>query len=251
MFGSILRSAVDEGRASDGRWLPRRGLRLALSSGLVLACACTELASPAERGLELAPSADEPVESAGDGSTDVLLNDAARGNEARPVEAYGDAGADSATPAPISDTDASVARDAGGDAGDPPAPFETSCPSGLRFGQSCYRPSQVPLSWDDARTDCLAGGADLVSLDSVGEDAFVGALLDASIWLGATDRAQENDFTWTDGRALSFSSWGPGQPDSFPGQNCVEKREEPGEAWYDQSCDNLDFYVCERPLTAD
>jgi hypothetical protein len=224
--------------------------------GLALSSACTQLADPAERGgLELYPD--------GDGSR--ALRDA--GRESSPGELSGrndgsddgdrgdrDAGRDqdSLRPSVLADASAPDAVTAGNDdAADADASRPGSvapCPAGLSLGNSCYRPSQIALSWDDARDDCLAGGGDLVAIDSSEENDFVATLIGVSIWIGASDRALEGAFVWTDGRALGFTSWAANQPDAFPGQNCVEKRGEPGAAWYDQTCENLEFYVCERPL---
>lgn len=218
---------------------------------LALSSACTELADPAERGLVgLSPEPEgvalavdggviqRPEDEPGDDGSGAAL-DASRAEDSSRPSRIPDAGHPN-----FGDAAASSGADADSSTPDPFAP----CPSGLRFENSCYRASLVALSWSDARDDCLAGGGDLVSIDSVGEDAFVAALLGTSLWLGATDRALEGTFQWTDGRAVTFANWGTNQPDSFPGQNCVEKRAEPGAPWYDQSCDNLDFYVCERPL---
>jgi lectin-like protein len=223
-------------------------------SALALTCACTRLSDPAERGQELSPEGDarppardddgirQPGERApGDDGLD----------DGSDMELDAGRGADSTRPAQLTDAgsvDAGAGPGASDDAGSSPPGASAPCPSGLRFARSCYRPSLVALSWQDAREDCLAGGADLVAIDSAGEDAFVATLQRTSTWLGASDAELEGTFRWTDGRVLSFTNWGSDQPDAFPGQNCVEKRVEPGSPWYDQSCANLDFYVCERPL---
>jgi hypothetical protein len=216
---------------------------------VVLSCACTELASPDERGLALGTSVEAPASEL-DGEPGDVANDDLSGNgDTKPSVLADDGGASADTSSP--EADASAERDGGSSKsvdGGPDEPVTpAACPNELSFGQSCYRPARVALIWDDARSDCVAGGAELVQIDSLAEDAFVATLLDQSMWLGASDRALEGLFVWVDGSAVSAGNWGPGQPDSFPGQNCVQKREEPGEPWYDQSCDNLELYVCERP----
>lgn len=228
-----------------------------IALAITLISACTELADPAERGRRLSP------ETGGDASTRDGEGDGQRAPDAAllPTDedlddnpsADRDAGpaTDAARPAPFTDGGTNIS-DAGKDSSDDatvsPPGSSAPCPGGLRFGNSCYRPSLVALSWQDARDDCLAGGGDLVAIDSEGENAFVAGLHATSSWLGANDLQLEGTFRWTDGRALSFVNWGVNQPDAFPGQNCVEKRAEPGSPWYDQSCANLNFYVCERPL---
>jgi hypothetical protein len=220
--------------------------------GLAWTSACTQLSDPAERGQELLPEDsvpardDDRIRQPDDRMpSDDGLDDGSH------TELDAGPGADSGRPSRLIDAgsaDADAGTSASDDADSSPPDVGPQCPSGLRFEDSCYRPSLVALSWEDARDDCLAGGADLVAIDSAGEDAFVATLQGTSTWLGASDSELEGTFRWSDGRALSFANWGINQPDSFPDQNCVEKRAEPGSPWYDQLCNNLDFYVCERPL---
>jgi lectin-like protein len=139
----------------------------------------------------------------------------------------------------------------GGDAGAAPVLPDaalTDCPDGVIEAGSCYRAVAAPLAWMEARDSCVAWGGDLVSVDTPVEDAFVGGLLGVSIWLGASDIAADNVFAWANGRPLGFANWGASQPDAYPGPDCVEKREELDEPWYDQPCSSLNAYVCERPL---
>lgn len=87
-----------------------------------------------------------------------------------------------------------------------------------------------------------------MKIDSAEEDGFVASLSALSLWIGASDVAVDGSFVWSDGSAIVFSNWGGAQPDAFPGPDCVEKRQEPGEPWYDQPCGNARLYVCEEPL---
>jgi hypothetical protein len=141
------------------------------------------------------------------------------------------------------------APDAGGLLADAGAPALDICPEGNAFGSSCYRAALMPLPWNAARADCLANGADLVVIDDAREDDFVGGLAESGLWIGATDQSREDEFEWVDGSAVVFDNWGPGQPDAFPGPDCVQKRQEPGEPWYDQPCSSAFLYVCESELT--
>lgn len=134
-----------------------------------------------------------------------------------------------------------------------PAPPAASvvCPSGFQaFERSCYRVSTLSLGWLLARTECLTSGADLVSIESAVEDRFVGGLVAESIWIGASDLVQDGVYTWADGRPVTFTNWGPGQPDEWADQDCIEKRQETGEPWYDQPCERSLRYVCERAGTS-
>lgn len=133
----------------------------------------------------------------------------------------------------------------------PPAEPEP-CADGVLnpAGNTCYFVSTELASWPDARAACQAWGGDLARLNSPFEDAFVGGLAPFSVWLGASDIAQDNVFTWIDGLPIvPPGNWGPGQPDLFPGQDCMEKRQEPfNERWYDIPCTTQLNFVCEKPV---
>lgn len=133
---------------------------------------------------------------------------------------------------------------------EPPPP--SPCPDGIANGPgtTCYFVSTEALAWPAARTACQTWGGDLVIMDAPFEDAFVASLTDESVWIGGSDIAADNAFTWVDGRALPgapIGNWGPAQPDSFPGQDCIEKRQEQFERWYDRPCDAPFRFVCEKP----
>jgi hypothetical protein len=134
---------------------------------------------------------------------------------------------------------------------DPPPVTPAPCTDGVTDGSNsvCYFVSTAPVVWNDARLACDAWGGTLAEIDTPEEDAFVGTLLDADMWIGASDTVTDNTYLWIDLRPVTFGNWGPGQPDRFPGADCVEKRQEPGEPWYDQPCNDLHPFVCERPLT--
>jgi hypothetical protein len=129
------------------------------------------------------------------------------------------------------------------------------CPDGIAngAGTGCYFVSTEALAWTAARTACQTWGGDLVIMDTLAEDAFVATLTAESVWIGGSDITAENAFIWVDGRPLPdvpLGNWGAAQPDSFPGQDCVEKREEPQEPWYDQLCATPFAFVCEKPAAA-
>jgi hypothetical protein len=135
---------------------------------------------------------------------------------------------------------------------EPPPAAPNPCPDGIANGPgtTCYFVSIEALSWPAARTACQTWGGDLVIMDAPLEDNFVATLTTASVWIGGSDIAVENAFTWVDGRPVPgapFSNWGPAQPDSFPGQDCIEKRQEPFEPWYDRPCTAPFPFVCEKP----
>jgi hypothetical protein len=135
---------------------------------------------------------------------------------------------------------------------DPPPP--NPCPDGIAnpFGTRCYFVSTELASWAAARTACQAWGGDLVIMDAPFEDGFVGTLSDQSVWIGGSDTQFDNTYLWVDGRPMpgpgqSGGNWGPQQPNAFVGSfDCIEKRQEQLEPWYDQPCDAPLNYVCEK-----
>jgi low affinity IgE Fc receptor len=108
--------------------------------------------------------------------------------------------------------------------------------------------SSTPRSWHDALHSCRSAGQTLVQIESPAEDDFVASLSGASLWLGASDTQRDGHFIWSDGSPIGFSHWGAAQPDDYAGPDCVEKRQEPNELWYDQPCADAKLYVCERAL---
>jgi hypothetical protein len=159
----------------------------------------------------------------------------------------GAGGAGASPPSPVPDAGgAPAAPDAAPDAAvvEPPPP----CPGGVLEAntQTCYFVASTARSWLDARQLCENAGRALVKIDSAAEDGFVADLSPASLWIGASDTAVDGAFVWSDGSPIVFSNWGGSQPDAFPGPDCVEKRQESGEPWYDQPCSNARLYVCEQ-----
>jgi hypothetical protein len=137
---------------------------------------------------------------------------------------------------------------------DPPPPPPNPCGSDIAnaAGTTCYFVSTEAVAWPEARTACVAWGGDLAVMDAPFEDAFVSTLTTESVWIGASDIAFDNAFTWVSGPPVANgfgSNWGPAQPDRFPGQDCIEKRQEQlNERWYDQPCVSPFRFVCEKPV---
>jgi hypothetical protein len=112
----------------------------------------------------------------------------------------------------------------------------------------CYFVSTTYMVWNDARLACDAWGGTLAQLDTPQEDFLVGGLVADSLWIGASDTVTDGVFLWIDLHPVTFGNWGPGQPDAFVGAECVVKRQDAGEQWYAQSCNEFHPFVCERSL---
>jgi len=174
----------------------------------------------------------------------------------------GAAASDASTPgqdASTGDHDAG-AEPSGVDASTPSEPDASTPPSapcpGLVFEDSCYEFFAEQVSWNLAEERCVAWGGHLASVESLEEDAFLGAwpalvgigFWDGSgLWLGGTDARADGDFRWWDGSALTYVGWASDQPNNGQGVDCIEKRNDFTQRWYDRRCTDGERYVCERP----
>ena len=158
-----------------------------------------------------------------------------------------DAGATPSDPGP----EPSPEPDAGG-----PVTIASTC-STQSFGDSCYEVFGEPLAWVDAEARCVAWGGHLASVESVPEDTFlefwpqVLGLTPANgsgIWIGGTDAALDGVFLWANGSPVLVNGWAPGQPNDGAGVDCIEKRNDGTDLWYDQRCTDGRPFLCERPL---
>ena len=70
--------------------------------------------------------------------------------------------------------------------------------------------------------------------------------LDDAIWLGATDRAVEGTFRWSDtDQALTFTDWRAGDPNDWNGEDCVAIW---NTKWIDWVCEPRSRSLCQLPL---
>ena len=109
--------------------------------------------------------------------------------------------------------------------------------------------------WSEGETACQAAGYQgLASLLSSGEEAFVLSLITAAgalnqdPWIGFNDLSTPNTFAWSDGSAVSYTNWGPGQPDGGGGGNQCAVLDANGGDWDDVTCTQSSpgwtSYVC-------
>uniref|UniRef100_A0A673KXC8 C-type lectin domain-containing protein n=1 Tax=Sinocyclocheilus rhinocerous TaxID=307959 RepID=A0A673KXC8_9TELE len=125
-----------------------------------------------------------------------------------------------------------------------------SGPDWFEFGEFCYKPFEEKKTWHSARTayDCLARGADLVSIHSPEEEIFLSSYSKGkSKWIGLSVNPVEGGssarwcFTDHENR-LYHTNWGHGEPNNHNGrENCVEMvTTENGTSWWnDLNCDQI------------
>merc|ERR1719277_245194 len=112
------------------------------------------------------------------------------------------------------------------------------CPDGWTAnGEYCYAYLQGKTSWPDADHTCAALHAHLPEVYSQEEMDFLtnfsatagrddnGEVHD--MWLGGHDLVTEGVWTWAfSGSPMTFTSWGPGEPNDRGDQNCLVLRDE-------------------------
>lgn len=117
---------------------------------------------------------------------------------------------------------------------------------------SCYVRCRTETDWASAEQSCEAWGGTLVTLDTIEENACVGAqILIATAWIGLREQTP-GTWTWISGSSASFRNWHPGQPDDTDVDGkmvnvaCTRLNNDGGQMWYDEDCAFEFDYVCER-----
>ncbi|XP_076027201.1 uncharacterized protein LOC143016650 isoform X2 [Genypterus blacodes] len=120
------------------------------------------------------------------------------------------------------------------------------CPLGWKkFQSSCYFVSMYRANWNESRQECLLRGANLVIINSRGEQEFLKDLQDR-FWIGLSDLDNEGQWRWVDGTGLTYRIWAPEEPnDEYGGEDCVELLQK-FNAWNDASCSAMKHSVCEK-----
>ncbi|XP_052254421.1 macrophage mannose receptor 1-like [Dreissena polymorpha] len=116
----------------------------------------------------------------------------------------------------------------------------------------CYMFVDQPLSWTDAQTECRNHQSDLLSIETVQEQAYIAGRLSSlnsiAVWTGANDRSTEGGWKWSNSQPFAYLNWAPGQPAATNGQgtDCVAMLTSSA-LWDDVDCTSRNGYVCEKP----
>ncbi|XP_030611904.1 macrophage mannose receptor 1 [Archocentrus centrarchus] len=93
-------------------------------------------------------------------------------------------------------------------------------PEWLAFQGKCYKfVVGDDKNWHDARTYCINQGGNLLSVISEKEQAFLTTQMlnyKKDFWIGMNDVNWDMHFVWTDGKSISYTNWGLGEPASAP-----------------------------------
>ena len=124
------------------------------------------------------------------------------------------------------------------------------------FSSSSYAVFDKKRNWSDALSFCQRIGADLVKIESQGENEFINATWLLSLekmWIGLNDLEVEGVWKWSDSTNLDvYSNWGYREPSKGKNQHCVVlirgfMREDFFDAqWNDVRCERTFFYLCEK-----
>ncbi|XP_034026660.1 macrophage mannose receptor 1-like [Thalassophryne amazonica] len=101
------------------------------------------------------------------------------------------------------------------------APQGGCAPEWLYFHGKCYKfiVGKDNKNWQLARQHCKDQGANLVSIVSEREQAFLTTQMlqfNEDVWIGMNDINWEMRFVWTDGKGISYTNWAKGHPTSVP-----------------------------------
>lgn len=127
---------------------------------------------------------------------------------------------------------------------------------------SCYLFVARETTWLAAEGNCIRRGATLAKINSQDKNDFLRNYLRSNsrvfsgydLWVGGK-RLQDGSWQWSDGAPLggvtssdggNFSDWDEGKPDAFL-NTCLELEADFRYHWNDDFCDELNFYICERP----
>ncbi|KAI4887787.1 hypothetical protein NFI96_023728 [Prochilodus magdalenae] len=118
-----------------------------------------------------------------------------------------------------------------------------------RFGASYYYSSTEEKSWSEARQDCRERGADLVIINSSGEQRFI-FRKGLHAWIGLSDAETEGVWKWVDGSPLNTAFWKDGEPNDYGVEDCaVLQMDDPVlKSWNDVPCCYVASWICETTL---
>ena len=100
-------------------------------------------------------------------------------------------------------------------------------------------------NYGDAKAQCESDGAFLAIPRSQAENDFLTGLLpNTYIWIGINDIEEEGNFVAVDGRDISWTNWGTGEPNGDANENAVEIRTNFGNVWNDIPASSSLKFVC-------
>ncbi|XP_053302130.1 lactose-binding lectin l-2 [Pleuronectes platessa] len=121
----------------------------------------------------------------------------------------------------------------------------------FKFNNRYYKYVSIHMNWTDAELYCVSQGANLVSIHSLDEQNFIKTLIknfdhaEGRTWIGLSDLHKEGSWMWSDGSAVNFTFWLPGEPNNNYGrENCVHNNFITHKKWNDGYCTDHFPSVC-------
>uniref|UniRef100_A0A8C6TA81 C-type lectin domain-containing protein n=1 Tax=Neogobius melanostomus TaxID=47308 RepID=A0A8C6TA81_9GOBI len=131
--------------------------------------------------------------------------------------------------------------------------FNKGCPEGWTpFGTRCFKLFDSKLTWTEAEKSCKSHGANLASIHSAEENAFVVDLIKKATgenrwtWIGGQDAVKENLWMWSDGSVWDYSNWGQGEPNNAGGNEHVIEIYWGEVFWNDRPENMARDYICAK-----
>lgn len=119
-----------------------------------------------------------------------------------------------------------------------------------QVGQKYYITDGVVGTFDQGLKFCKDfGGTMVFPRTSAENQALLKLVVSSGLsskkpYIGVTDRETEGRFVDTEGKQLTFTNWGPGQPDDYKGLQDCGVIEDTG-LWDDGSCGDIRPIMCE------
>lgn len=132
------------------------------------------------------------------------------------------------------------------EAGPPPKPPVGVPADAKHFDGKWYRVYVEKGGWRRAKDRCSVLGGHLATVPDAGTNQFLKELARGlSLWIGATDEKSHTVWHWVDGSRVSFTDWGPGQPNHAAREDYVALWA--GQNWHDvfEGEPGVAGFVCE------
>ncbi|XP_018427204.1 PREDICTED: secretory phospholipase A2 receptor [Nanorana parkeri] len=123
----------------------------------------------------------------------------------------------------------------------------------LPYNRYCYRLQKEKLNWFQASAACATNGGELMQVNSLAHTEFLMHLLQrekvTEAWIGMTSKRKDPViFQWSDGSAVTFTSWQRQEPNISQEDNdlCVSTQTSDGN-WKVKPCTIERFSICMKP----
>ncbi|XP_069121954.1 collagen alpha-1(XII) chain-like [Argopecten irradians] len=140
------------------------------------------------------------------------------------------------------------------------ATSQGNCSHGwVNFKDSCYMFSHTVLSWPDAEEACKIIHGTMVTVHTAEEQMFLKSYLNRkhakdypayAYWIGGNDLEVENEWQWSViGQPVNYTDWGPAEPSSRAGEDCLVLWGPFKFQWGDYHCNVPRNFVCQRRMS--